>query len=157
MEARHPAASRIELVELMEPADVNIRGFVHGGVIMRLADTAAGLAAVRHTGTAVVTASVDSLSFKEAVHVGDLVRLEANVTQAWRTSIEVEVQVWRETVRGGERTPTTDAFFTMVAVDGDGRPVAVRPVLQETEEDRERAAAADARRARRMADRAAGR
>ena len=142
--------SRIELVELMEPGDVNIRGFVHGGVIMRLADTAAGLAAVRHAGMGVVTASVDSLAFLAPVHVGDLVHLIAELTRVWRTSMEVEVEVWREIVSTGESQLTTTAFFTMVGVDEQGSPVPVPPLPAETDEQIRRAAAADERRARRL-------
>ncbi len=142
--------SRIELVELMEPGDVNIRGFVHGGVIMRLADTAAGLAAVRHAAMAVVTASVDSLAFLAPVHVGDLVHLVAELTRVWRTSMEVEVEVWREVVSTGQSELTTTAFFTMVGVDQEGRPMPVPPLEAETDEQIRRAAAADERRARRL-------
>ncbi len=142
--------SRIELVELMEPGDVNIRGFVHGGVIMRLADTAAGLAAVRHAAMSVVTASVDSLAFLAPVHVGDLVHLIAELTRVWRTSMEVEVEVWREIVSTGESQLTTTAFFTMVGVDELGNPVPVPPLPAETDDQMRRAAEADERRARRL-------
>jgi acyl-CoA hydrolase len=142
--------SKIELVELMEPGDVNIRGFVHGGVIMRLADTAAGLAAVRHAAMSVVTASVDSLAFHAPVHVGDLVHLIAELTRVWRTSMEVEVEVWREIVSTGDSQLTTTAFFTMVGVDEQGNPVPVPPLIAETDDQRRRAAEADQRRARRL-------
>jgi acyl-CoA hydrolase len=142
--------SRIELIELMEPGDVNIRGFVHGGVIMRLADTAAGLAAIRHAAMSVVTASVDSLAFHAPVHVGDLVHLIAELTRVWRTSMEVEVEVWREIVRTGESQLTTTAFFTMVGVDEQGNPVLVPPLIAETDDQMRRAAEADQRRARRL-------
>jgi acyl-CoA hydrolase len=142
--------SRIELIELMEPGDVNIRGFVHGGVIMRLADTAAGLAAIRHAAMSVVTASVDSLAFHAPVHVGDLVHLIAQLTRVWRTSMEVEVEVWREIVRTGESQLTTTAFFTMVGVDEQGNPVPVPPLITETDDQIRRAAEADQRRARRL-------
>jgi acyl-CoA hydrolase len=142
--------SRIELIELMEPGDVNIRGFVHGGVIMRLADTAAGLAAIRHAAMSVVTASVDSLAFHAPVHVGDLVHLIAQLTRVWRTSMEVEVEVWREIVRTGESQLTTTAFFTMVGVDEQGNPVQVPPLIAATDDQIRRAAEADQRRARRL-------
>jgi acyl-CoA hydrolase len=142
--------SRIELIELMEPGDVNIRGFVHGGVIMRLADTAAGLAAIRHAAMSVVTASVDSLAFHAPVHVGDLVHLIAELTRVWRTSMEVEVEVWREIVRTGDSQLTTTAFFTMVGVDEQGNPVLVPPLIAKTDDQIRRAAEADQRRARRL-------
>ena len=93
---------------------------------------------------------VDSLTFLAPVHIGDLVTLTAIVTQAWRSSMEVEVCVWREDPRVGEREQTTTAYLTMVAVDEHGRPVPVPPLKAETEEDARRQREADVRREERM-------
>lgn len=141
---------RTEMAQVMQVTDANQAGFTHGGAIMRLVDTAAGVAAMRHAGTRVVTAAVDSLSFHAPVYIGDLVLLTAAVNQAWRTSMEVEVQVHREDPLSGERAHTTTAFVTMVAVDEEGRPVPVPPLLPESGEDRRRQQQAELRREARM-------
>jgi acyl-CoA hydrolase len=117
---------------------------------MKLVDTSAGVASMRHSNGRVVTVEVDSLTFLAPVHIGDLVTLTAIVTQAWRSSMEVEVRVWREDPRVGQREQTTTAYLTMVAVDEHGRPVPVPPLKAETEEDARRQREADVRREERM-------
>lgn len=146
MEPRRVADSRITLVRGMTLLDANSHGNVHGGVIMRMVDDAAGTAAARHAGGPVVTASVDELSFLAPVAVGDLVTVMASVNVAGRTSMEVGARVEAEPARGGERRHTTSAYLTFVAIDDGGRPVAVPPLLTETEEDQRRAAQAAIRR-----------
>ncbi len=150
MEARSPSWSRMEMAQLMELSTANLAGFVHGGAIMRLVDTAAGLAAIRHSGRRVVTAQVDSLTFLAPVQIGDLVRLSAVVNQVWNTSLEVQVTVTRENPMSGDHDLTTTAYVTMVAVDDAGRPVPVRPLLVETEEERTRQQQAEVRRRHRI-------
>jgi acyl-CoA hydrolase len=134
----------------MQLALANSAGFIHGGEIMKLVDTTAGVASMRHCNGRVVTVEVDTLTFLAPVHIGDLVTLNAVVTQAWRTSMEVEVCVWREDPRLGEREQTTTAYLTMVAVDEHGRPVPVPPLIAETEEDVKRQRDADVRREERI-------
>src|SRR5689334_3395148 len=112
----------------MGPGDANAAGYVHGGTMMKLIDEVAGLAAVRHSRSRVVTAAVDRTTFVAPVHIGQLVTLKASVNAAWRTSMEVGVRVDAEDPRSGEVTYTNSAYLTMVALDGDGRPAAVPPL-----------------------------
>jgi acyl-CoA hydrolase len=144
------ASSVTRLTQLMQPGDANVAGFVHGGSIMKLVDTAAGIAAIRHCGGRAVTAQVDSLSFLAPVYVGDIIQLVASVNQSWRTSMEVGVRVERENPLTGERTHTTSAYLTFVAVDSKGHPVPVPPVRAESEEGLRRQREADVRRAGRI-------
>ena len=150
MEPKTPSESVSTMTLVMQLAHANSAGFIHGGEIMKLVDTSAGVASMRHSNGRVVTVEVDSLTFLAPVHIGDLVTLTAIVTQAWRSSMEVEVCVWREDPRVGEREQTTTAYLTMVAVDEHGRPVPVPPLKAETEEDARRQREADVRREERM-------
>jgi acyl-CoA hydrolase len=150
MEGKSPAASVSTVTIVMQLAHANSAGFIHGGEIMKLVDTTAGVASMRHCNGRVVTVEVDTLTFLAPVHIGDLVTLNAVVTQAWRSSMEVEVCVWREDPRSGQREQTTTAYLTMVAVDEHGRPVPVPPLIAETDEDAKRQRDADVRREARM-------
>ena len=134
-------------------ADSNLAGFVHGGRIMYLCDEVAGIAAVRHSGQRVVTAGVDRMTFLNPVHTGQLVTLRASVNAAWRTSMEVGVRVESEDVRTGDSAHTSTAYLTMVAVDDDGDPVPVPPLLVSTEEELRREREAQLRRSNRLAER----
>ncbi|MDH3307460.1 MAG: acyl-CoA thioesterase [Acidimicrobiia bacterium] len=151
MEARRPGQSLTTMTLMMGVEHANTAGFVHGGWIMKLVDEAAGVTGMRHCNDRVVTAQVDNLSFEAPVHIGDLVTLTAIVTQAWRTSMEVEVEVRRENPRTGEGGMTTRAFLTMVCVDEAGRPRPVPQLLVETEIERRRQQGAEARRQARVA------
>jgi acyl-CoA hydrolase len=151
MEARAAAESEVVLRQQMLPTDANSYGDVHGGVIMKLADTAAGLAAMRHARSRAVTVVVDSMTFEESVHVGDLVHVTVNLTWTGNTSMEIKVQVEAEQVVTGTVRPTSTAYFVYVALDQFGRPTAVPPLKLETEEQRAQFAAAEKRRAARLA------
>lgn len=137
----------------MGPADANNAGNVHGGVIMHLCDEVAGIAAVRHSGTRVVTAAMDRMTFEQPVYVGQLVTVKATVNAAWRTSMEVGVRVESENVRTGEIQHTSTAYLTMVALDDDGHPTGVPPVAPETPDETRRAREAQLRRDTRLAER----
>lgn len=150
MRGKSPADSRSVVTLVMQLVHANSAGFIHGGEIMKLVDTTAGVASMRHSNGRVVTVEVDSLTFLAPVHIGDLVTLEAVVTQAWNSSMEVEVCVWREDPTAGETEQTTTAYLTMVAVDEDGRPIPVPPLLAETEDDRRRQVEANVRREERI-------
>jgi acyl-CoA hydrolase len=144
------------LVKWMGVEDANTGGFVHGGIVMKLCDEAAGLAAVRHCRTRCVTAGMDRMTFASRVDVGELVTLRARVNAVWRTSMEVGVRVEAENVRTGEVRHTSTAYLTMVAVNDEGAPIAVPPL--EPGEDRaahQREAEAQLRRKNRLAERAA--
>ncbi len=116
--------SRSELIRWMSIQDANSAGFVHGGVVMRMCDEAAGIAAIRHCGSRVVTAGMDRMTFLNPVHVGELLRCVASVNAVWRTSMEVGVRVESENAVTGEVRATSTAYLTMVAVDTEGTPTA---------------------------------
>jgi acyl-CoA hydrolase len=134
-------------------ADANNAGNVHGGLIMHLCDEVAGIAAVRHSGTRVVTAAMDRMTFRHPVFVGQLVTVKATVNAAWRTSMEVGVRVESETVRSGEVLHTSTAYLTMVALDDDGNPTQVPPIDPQTPDEARRAREAQLRRDTRLAER----
>jgi acyl-CoA hydrolase len=138
MEGRTVSASTVQFVRTMTQLDANLAGNVHGGVIMREVDSAAGTAAVRHAGRLCVTASIDELSFHEPVFVGDILIVSASINDVGHSSLEVGVKVEAEPWRGGERRHTTTAYLVMVALDDDGHPVEVPPLILETEEERRR-------------------
>jgi acyl-CoA hydrolase len=137
----------------MGPTDANNGGNVHGGVIMHLCDEVAGIAAVRHSGTRVVTAAMDRMTFRHPVYVGQLITVKAMVNAAWRTSMEVGVRVESENVRTGETVHTSTAYLTMVALDDDGNPTEVPPISAVTEDERRREREAQVRRDNRLAER----
>ena len=154
MEPRAVSESASVLVQWMGPADANAAGFVHGGTLMKLCDAAAAMAAIRHARSRVVTAAVDRMTFLQAVHVGDLLTLQASVNAVWRTSMEVGVRVHAEQPRSGEVRHTNSAYITMVAVDADGHPLAAVPPLRcASPEETRRERAAQVRRANRLAER----
>jgi acyl-CoA hydrolase len=134
-------------------AEANTAGNVHGGVILRLCDEVAGIAAVRHSGGRVVTAAMDRMTFLHPVYVGHLVTVKATVNAAWRTSMEVGVRVEAENVRTREVTHTSTAYLTMVALDDEGRPAEVPPVRPETAKEERRAREAQVRRDNRLDER----
>jgi len=153
VEAHTVADSRSVLVHWMGPTDANSAGFVHGGTVMKLCDEVAGLAAVRHSRCRVVTAGMDRMTFQEPIHIGELVTFTASVNAAWRTSMEVGVRVEAEQPRVGAVRHTNTAYLTMVAVDDDGRPLEVPPLLAESDVERRREREAQVRRRNRLAER----
>lgn len=153
--ARRPSHSRSILTKWMGIEDANTAGYVHGGMIMRLCDEVAGIAAIRHCGVRVVTAGVDRMTFLYPVHVGQLVTVRATVNAAWRTSMEVGVRVESEHVRTGEVVHTSAAYLTMVALDDEGRPTPVPPLAPDTPEEHRREQEAQLRRNNRLAEREA--
>jgi acyl-CoA hydrolase len=132
--------------------DANIAGHVHGGQIMKLCDDAAVIAATRLAGGRVVTAAVDEMKFRAPVHVGDLLTVRSTVNAAWRTSMEVGVRVESEDVAGGTITHTCSAYFTMVALGDDEKPVPLASLIPDTAEDRRRHLEANLRREVRLAE-----
>jgi acyl-CoA hydrolase len=145
--------SQIEAAELMMPQHANILGHVFGGVVLAMMDRTAAVAAIRHARAACVTVSVDRVDFREPIHVGDLVIMKASVNFVGRTSMEVGVRVESENMIGGSRRHTNSCYLTFVAVDSDGRPIEIPPVIAETETEKRRYAAAQRRRKRRLEER----
>jgi acyl-CoA hydrolase len=137
----------------MGVGDANSAGNVHGGTVMRLADEAAGLAAIRHSRHRVVTAGMDRMNFLYPVHVGEVVTFAASVNAAWHTSMEVGVRIESENPFTGESRHTGTAYLTMVALDDSGRPTPVPPVIATTPAEQRRMREAELRRANRLAER----
>ena len=153
MDAKPAAESRSELVKWMGIGDANSAGFVHGGVVMRLCDEVAGIAGIRHSGSRVVTAAMDRMTFMHPVNIGELLICSASVNAVWRTSMEVGVRVEAENPRTGERRHTSTAYLTMVGIDDDGTPVPVPDLIAESEAERRRQREAELRRRNRLAER----
>ena len=149
------ASSQVVLSELMELTDANIMGIVHGGVIMKLVDTAAGLAAIKHIGGLAVTVAMDEMSFLAPVRIGDVVTASASVNDVGETSLEVGVRVESEKVVTGERAHTSSAYLVFVALDDDGKPRPVPPIVPETPDQQRRQREARIRRETRLAHKAA--
>jgi acyl-CoA hydrolase len=153
VEARTVADSRSVLVHWMGPTDANSAGFVHGGVVMKLVDEVAGLAAVRHARRRVVTAGADRMTFMQPIHISEVVTLSASVNAAWNTSMEVGIRVEAENPRTGVVRHTNTAYLTMVAVDDDGQPMPVPALEAGTADEVRRESEAQLRRSNRLTER----
>ena len=127
------SASRITLAQMMQPEHANTLGNVHGGWIMKLMDEAGALACMRHAQHRVVTVAVDQMSFHQPIKIGDLVTLTAEVSYVGKTSMEAEVYVVAENPITGECTHTNMAYLVYVALDQNGKPVEVTPLILENE------------------------
>jgi acyl-CoA hydrolase len=125
------------MTEMIFPNDTNTLGNLMGGNLMRLMDVVGAICAQKHSNRIVVTASVDNVSFKEAIPLGSVVTLQAKVTRAFSSSMEVVIDVWAENIPAQERVTTNKAFFTFVAVDQSGRPIDVPQAIAETDEEKE--------------------
>jgi uncharacterized protein (TIGR00369 family) len=147
------ADSRVTLSALMGPQDTNGLGNVHGGVIMKLVDEAGALAAMRHARRPTVTVVMDSMTFMEPIRMGMLVLCNAELTYVGRTSMEVRVEVIAENPLEGTSHLTNTAYLVYVALDEQGRPTPVVPLIYETEEERLRAEHAQERQAYRKRQR----
>jgi len=134
-ESKPASNSESILVRWMGLGDANAAGFVHGGVVMRLCDEAAGIAAIRHCGLRSVTAAVDRMTFLTPIYIAELVTFRSKVNAAWNTSMEVGVKVEAENPQSGEIRHASTAYLTMVAVDEEGRP---KPVPAAAARDRGR-------------------
>ena len=142
--------SATEMVQVVLPNDANPLGFILGGTVMHLIDIAGAIACHRHTRSLLVTAAVDGLQFLHPIKVGDMIILKARVTAAWSTSLEVEVEVFSEETLTGVRRMTSRAYLTFVAIDREGRRLPIPGLVLETDDDRQKAADADRRRAERL-------
>jgi acyl-CoA hydrolase len=125
--------SRIRLSQLLNQTHANLRGDVHGGWIMKLADEAGALAAMRHSQCRVVTVAIDQMIFHEPIRIGDLVILEASLTYVGDTSMEVHVEVIAEDPLEGVQIHTNTAYLVYVALDKHGRPKSVPKLIAENE------------------------
>ena len=147
MQGKTVKESQVIMSQMMTPQDINPAGNVHGGVIMKLIDTAGGVVANA------VTASIDRLDFHHPVYVGDLVTLKASINYVGTTSMEVGVYVQSENIFTGEIRHTASAYLTYVSFDKDGRPQPVPPLVLESEEEKRRNNEARTRRENRLKER----
>lgn len=138
LKGKTPQESAVETRYLLMPQHANPKGTAFGGVIMSWIDMIAGMAAQRHTGCDVVTAGIDSLSFKEPIRIGEHVTLRASVNYVSHSSMEVGVQVTRENPYNGQKTIATTAHLTFVALDENKKPTPAPPILPQTPEEKKR-------------------
>jgi acyl-CoA hydrolase len=153
MDAKPASESRSLLARWMGIGDANSGGNIHGGTVMKLVDEAAGLAAIKHSRQRVVTASVDRMNFLVPIYIGELVTFSATVNAVWRTSMEVGVRVEAENPRTGVVRHASTAYVTMVALDEEGNPAPVPPLITTTPDEQRRMREATLRRANRLAER----
>jgi len=151
MEGKPVSASVAEYSEVAMPNDANHWGNLLGGRVMHLVDMAGAIAAIRHARQPVVTASVDSLHFLHPVHIGELIILHSSVNRVFHTSMEIGVRVITENLITGARLHTCSAYLTFVALDREGKPAPVPPVIPETEHEKRRYLEAENRRQYRLA------
>ncbi|MDO8472867.1 MAG: acyl-CoA thioesterase [Dehalococcoidia bacterium] len=137
MEGRTVEHSAITLVQVMMPDQANPSGNVHGGETMKLMDTAAGVAAVRHSHANVVTARVEGINFYSPIRVGNLVQVEARLTFVSRSTMEVRINVVAEDMRREITRHALTAYFVMVALDDQGKPTEVPPLILVSDKERE--------------------
>jgi uncharacterized protein (TIGR00369 family) len=152
MEGKKISESRVVIAQVMNPESANPAGNVHGGDIVKLIDTAGGVAATRHARAHVVTASIDRLDFHHPVFVGDFLTLKASVNFVGKTSMEVGVRVEAENPITGETRHTGSAYLTYVALDLNKRPIQLPPLILETDADRHRNQEAANRKQTRLAE-----
>jgi acyl-CoA hydrolase len=147
--------SATEMVQVVLPNDANPMGFMLGGAVMHLVDIAAAIASFRHARALMVTAAVDGLEFLNPIKVGDFIVLKARVTATFRTSLEVEVQVFSEEALTGRRQMTSRAYLIFVTLPRqDGTREEIPPLLLTTAEEKAQQAEAELRRAGHLARRA---
>jgi acyl-CoA hydrolase len=132
------ALSRVRMVEMVMPNDTNPLGNLMGGQLLKWMDICSAIAAQRHSNRAVVTVSVDTVEFRQAIKLGEVVVIEGEVTRAFTTSMEVAMTVWAENFRTGTRRLCTTSFYTFVSVDADGRPIPVPQIIAETDFEKQR-------------------
>jgi acyl-CoA hydrolase len=153
MDPRPPSYARVSLALMTHSAEANLLGNVHGGEIMKLADSTAGAVASRHSGGPAVTAQMDEMAFLHPVHVGDIVRTSAQVNWAGRSSMEIGVRVEAQPWNDASDAPrhVASAYFVFVAVDGAGRPRPVPGLAPESPDEERRMREAEIRREHRLA------
>lgn len=135
MPDKRPADSNIIMTELVLPNDTNSFGNLMGGRLMYWMDIAAALAAMKHCGSPVVTASVDNISFESPIKLGNVVHIAAKVSRAFNSSMEVHMSVWGEDAVQQYKYKSNEAYYTFVALDPNGKPRKVPGLVPETEEE----------------------
>lgn len=148
--AKSVTESQVIMTEMVLPSDTNALGTIFGGKVVSLIDIAAAMAAGKHARSVVVTASIDALHFIAPVKLGEYIHIKASVNYAGRTSMEVGVRVDKENPLTGEMKHTATAYLTFVALDSDGKPKSVPPVVPTNEDEKRRFQEAQKRREARM-------
>ncbi|MEZ4705319.1 MAG: acyl-CoA thioesterase [Bdellovibrionota bacterium] len=138
LEAKSPQTSMVQTIEHVLPVDTNSHGTVFGGKVMQWIDIIGSICAMRHARKPVVTASFDRVDFYAPASLGDIIILNARINYTGTTSMEVEITVESENPLTGEKELTTEAFLTFVAINSNGRPAAVPPLLLKTDEEKRR-------------------
>jgi acyl-CoA hydrolase len=133
---KYPRESFVSMTELVLPNDTNTLNNLMGGRLMQWMDIVSAIAAQRHSNRIVVTASVDNISFRSPIRLGNVVTLKARVTRAFSSSMEVRIDVCAEDIPASKKTESNSAYFTFVAVDQSGTPIDVPEIEPETEEDK---------------------
>ncbi|WP_136482599.1 acyl-CoA thioesterase [Cognatitamlana onchidii] len=142
MKAKTPEQSKTIMTDLVLPSETNPLNNLFGGELLARMDRAASISARRHSRRIVVTASVNHVAFNRAVPLGSVVTVEAKVSRAFKTSMEVYIDVWTEDRESGERTKANEAIYTFVAVDETGRPISIPEIIPDTPLEIERYEAA---------------
>ena len=136
IKAKTAKESLIVMTELVLPNDTNVFGNLMGGRLMYWMDIAAALSAAKHCNAPVVTASVDNISFENPIKLGNVVHIEAKVSRAFNTSMEVHMKVWGEDLAQQYRYKSNEAYYTFVALDPNRRPRSVPELVAETDEEK---------------------
>ncbi|MGJ8683889.1 MAG: acyl-CoA thioesterase [Nonlabens sp.] len=136
MEAKSPSQSFTTVTDMVLPSETNPLNNLFGGELLARMDRAASIAARRHSRRIVVTASVNHVAFNRMVPLGSVVTIEAKVTRAFKTSMEVHMNVWIEDRESGEKTKANEGLYTFVAVDETGRPVQIPEIVPETDDEK---------------------
>jgi acyl-CoA hydrolase len=142
MQAKKPTDSTTIFTDLVLPGETNPLENMFGGELLARMDRAASIAARRHSRRIVVTASVNHVAFNRVIPLGSVVTVEANISRAFNTSMEVVIDVWIEDRESGEKTKANDGIYTFVAVDNTGMPVKIPPLKVTTKQEKERYEAA---------------
>ncbi|GAA4516620.1 acyl-CoA thioesterase [Sphingobacterium thermophilum] len=136
MEAKKASESYTEMNELVLPNDTNTFGNLMGGRLLYWMDICAAMAAQKHCSNVVVTASVDNVSFKRSIKLGEVVTIQAKVTRAFNSSVEVRMEIFAQHLPQGTKVKSNEAYYTFVAIDPDGKPKTVPQLIPETEEEK---------------------
>ncbi len=147
---KHVRESEVTMTEMVLPNDTNTLNNLMGGRLLHWMDICAAIAAQKHSGHTVVTASVDNVSFSQPISLGSIVTMKARVTRAFNTSMEVFIEVTAEDIPAGKKIETNKAFYTFVAMDKQGKPASISEIIPETPAEKELYASALRRRQLRL-------
>lgn len=136
MDPKKPGESRAISTQIVLPNDTNVLGNLMGGKLLHWMDITAAISASRHSGRVCVTACVNNVSFSQPIHLGDVVTLEASLSRAFSSSMEIFIDVWVEDRKTGEKVKCNEAIYTFVAIDQSGNPIEVPEIIPDTREEK---------------------